>query len=203
MENLISYITSVLILTLIPGPGLIFLVIQGLTKGKKESLLTVLGLCSGCLVHTIIAAFGIAIIIKKYPFAYYLLKYLGILFLFYLAYSTYKSANDTHVSRTEPSKSGYISGLLISLLDPEIIMLYLTFMPQFIPAGTNKIALYMLLLGFIFAFTALVIFSCFAILSAQINHLFLENKKLMSGINKISAAILFLLAVIIFFMSQQ
>lgn len=59
MEQLWVYITSVVILTLIPGPDLVFLITQGLTKGRKEAVFTALGLSSGCLFHTTIAAFGV------------------------------------------------------------------------------------------------------------------------------------------------
>lgn len=48
MEQLWVYITSVVILTLIPGPDLVFLITQGLTKGRKEAVFTALGLSSGC-----------------------------------------------------------------------------------------------------------------------------------------------------------
>lgn len=62
MEQLGLYLTSVIILTLIPGPDLIFLITQGLTKGRKEAVFTALGLSSGCLFHTTLAAFGASII---------------------------------------------------------------------------------------------------------------------------------------------
>lgn len=66
MENLLLYIGSVIILTLLPGPDIIFVITQGLTKGKKEAIFTALGLGTGCIFHTTIASLGIALIMLIY-----------------------------------------------------------------------------------------------------------------------------------------
>lgn len=200
MGNLFFYITSVIIITLIPGPDLIFLITQGLTKGRKEAVFTALGLSSGCLFHTALAALGVAIIFKQSIIAFNILKILGIIYLFYLAIKAYKNADKFSLETTSnQAKSGFFKGILMNILNPKVILFYLAFIPQFVPKGTQKVGLYMLFLGLIFMAIAVIILTTVAVLSAKLNDILLKKPDLMVKINKISAFILLLLAIALAF----
>jgi len=202
MNNLGLYITSVVILTLIPGPDLIFLITQGLTKGKKEAIFTALGLSSGCLFHTTLAAFGVSIIFQKSEIAFNILKILGVIYLTYIAVKGYISAKDFKFSQDKQAKAGFTKGILMNMLNPKVILFYLAFLPQFVPAGTQNVCLYMFGLGLIFAAVAFILLPIIAIISAQLNKIFLSNNSLMIIINKLGAIIIFMLAVFLAFSSK-
>src|SRR5699024_5560770 len=90
-EQLIAFTFSAVLLTLAPGPDIIYVLVQSMSNGKKAGLVTSLGLVSGILVHTTLVAFGLAVFIKQSPVIYFIIKLLGSVYLFYLAYQTYKS----------------------------------------------------------------------------------------------------------------
>lgn len=199
MATLGLYIVSVIILTIIPGPDLIFLITQGLTKGRKEAVFTALGLSSGCLFHTTLAAFGVSIIFQQSAIAFNILKILGGLYLLYLSIKSYISAEKFSLPKNTEAKSGYLKGVLMNILNPKVILFYLAFLPQFVPAGTNKAWAYMMFLGLIFAFISLVILTTVAFISSALNNLLLKNNKVMVIINKIGAFVIFLLALFLAF----
>ncbi len=199
MATLGLYIVSVIILTIIPGPDLIFLITQGLTKGRKEAVFTALGLSSGCLFHTTLAAFGVSIIFQQSAIAFNILKILGVLYLLYLSIKSYISAEKFSLPKNTEAKSGYLKGVLMNILNPKVVLFYLAFLPQFVPAGTNKVWAYMMFLGLIFAFISLGILTTVAFISSVLNNLLLKNNKVMVIINKIGAFVIFLLALFLAF----
>jgi len=87
---ILSFLGASIILSLMPGPDNIFVLTESLTKGHRNGIAISLGLGFGVLVHTIAAATGLSIIIQKSAIAFCIIKYLGALYLFYLAYQAYK-----------------------------------------------------------------------------------------------------------------
>ena len=199
MEQLWVYITSVVILTLIPGPDLVFLITQGLIKGRKEAVFTALGLSSGCLFHTTIAAFGVSIIFQKSEIAFNILKIAGVFYLVYVAFKTWQTAKDFEFKTDTAAKAGFFKGVLMNILNPKVILFFLAFLPQFVPTNTSNVCLYMLILGLIFAAISMILLPIIAIISAEVNKIFLSNKKLMVIINKIGAVTIFALALFLAF----
>lgn len=204
MEQLGLYIISVIILTLLPGPDLIFLITQGLTKGRKEAVFTALGLSSGCLFHTTLAALGVSVIFQKSILAFNLLKIFGVFYLVYIAVKSFKTAENFSVPSDEvAAKSGFLKGIIMNVSNPKVILFYLAFLPQFVPSNTNNVSLYMMFLGLIFASTAVILLSVVAIVSATLNTILLSNKKMTVFINKLGACIIFGLALTLAFSSQN
>lgn len=203
-QNIPFYIMTVVLLALMPGPDIIFVITQGITKGKKEAIYTSLGLGSGCIVHAALASFGVSVIFQQSLIAFNILKYLGTLYLFYLAYKTYKSADKTSVLDADKSSvHGYKKGLLMNLLNPKVILFFLAFLPQFTPANVRHTGLYMFMLGLIFMFFSTCVFCIISVLSSLLNKVLVSNAKLMTKINKISAVILGILAIILLCASKE
>ena len=202
MEHLLFYITSVIIFTLIPGPDLIFLITQGLTKGRKEAVFTAFGLSFGCLFHTTLVSAGLAVVFKQSEIAFNILKVLGVIYLFYLALKAYINAENFSLSTDNSSGAGFLKGVLMNVLNPKVILFYLAFLPQFVSPDTDKIALHLMCLGLIFAVIALTVLTLVAILSSKLHQILLSNANLMIIINKISAFVLLILAIILAFASH-
>ncbi|MDO7611155.1 MAG: LysE family transporter, partial [Flavobacteriaceae bacterium] len=86
-QVLISFSVAVFFLAISPGPDNIFVAFQSLRFGFKSGLFVIMGLMSGCLVHTILGAFGAAVFLARFPFLLIVIKILGAVYLLYLAYS--------------------------------------------------------------------------------------------------------------------
>lgn len=202
-ETLPYYILTVALLALMPGPDIIFVITQGILRGKKEAVFTSLGLGTGCFIHSALASFGVSVIFQKSELAFNILKYFGAAYLFYLAYKAWKSAsNKLPAFREENFKKqqkSYLKGLMMNLLNPKVILFFLAFLPGFTPSGIRHTGLYMLFLGLIFMLISTGVFCLVSILSSFLNKVLIQNPKLMEKLNRLSALIIGALALILLF----
>ena len=173
-EQIIPFLTASILLTISPGPDIIYVLVQGMTNGKKYGIVTALGLVSGIIIHTSLVAFGISAIIKQSETLFLVIRLFGAGYLLYLAYRVYKSESDIKVGleNTDSRKdliSLYKRGFLMNVLNPKVAIFFLAFFPGFLwePAGNTVIQFY--ILGFLFMLQALLIFSTVAILAGKIS----------------------------------
>ena len=85
-STLLLFLTASVLLTLAPGPDILFLISQGITRGSKAGLATAMGLATGNLVHTLAAVLGISVIFRTSSLAFQGLKLAGVAYLRLLAY---------------------------------------------------------------------------------------------------------------------
>ncbi|WP_296637630.1 LysE family translocator [Polaribacter sp.] len=182
IETLLSFALATSILAISPGPDNIFVVTQSIVNGKKYGLATVFGLISGCLVHTTLLAFGVSLIIKQSETLFFIIKLFGAFYLLYLAYKVYRSDTAILLSneniKQKTTKQLFKQGFIMNVLNPKVSIFFLAFFPGFLFSETLSSVLQFYILGFIFMFVSLVIFSSFAILAGVISTNIKENAKI-------------------------
>lgn len=171
--QLIPFLTATILLTLAPGPDIMYVLVQGMANGKKMAIITAFGLVSGLLVHTTMVAFGISVIIKQSETIYFIIKLLGSGYLLYLAYKVYKSDPAIAFSAegvTQKSLFGlYRQGFVMNVLNPKVTIFFLALFPGFLwePEGNTVLQFY--ILGSVFMLQAFLIFMMVAILAGSIS----------------------------------
>ena len=90
-EIILSFIIATSLLALTPGPDNIYVLMQSIVNGRKYGIATVLGLMTGCLIHTSVVAFGASVLLKQNPTLFFIIKLFGAIYLLYLAYKVFKS----------------------------------------------------------------------------------------------------------------
>ncbi|MBT8302919.1 MAG: LysE family translocator [Bacteroidia bacterium] len=171
-EILISFAIATSALAVSPGPDNIYVLMQSIVNGRKYGLATVAGLISGCLVHTTLVAFGVSAIIKENEQLFFILKLLGALYLFYLAFKVYKSSNELTLSGNGIPKKTlgqlFKQGFIMNVLNPKVSIFFLAFFPGFLFSDDLSLVFQFYMLGFLFMAVSLVIFSMIAILAGFI-----------------------------------
>ena len=182
IAELIPFLTASILLTLSPGPDIIYVLVQGMTNGKKYGVVTTLGLVSGIIIHTSLVAFGISAVIKQSETLFLLIKILGAGYLFYLAWQVYKSAPNIDVQVPEAGQKSELAalfkrGFLMNVLNPKVAIFFLAFFPGFLwdPAGNTVMQFYVL--GLLFMLQAFIIFSTVAILAGKISKYLKKHPK--------------------------
>ncbi|WP_324721324.1 LysE family translocator [Salinimicrobium sp. HB62] len=172
--ELIPFLTASILLTLSPGPDIIYVLVQGMTNGKKHGIVTTLGLVSGIIIHTSLVAFGVSAVIKQSEALFLLIKILGAGYLFYLAWQVYRSDASIKIgAEISGSKKEMASlfkrGFLMNVLNPKVAIFFLAFFPGFLwePEGNTVVQFY--ILGSLFMLQAFLIFSTVAILAGKIS----------------------------------
>ncbi|MGH3661045.1 MAG: LysE family translocator [Micromonosporaceae bacterium] len=137
-----AFVVAVFLLSVAPGPDMLFIVTNAATGGRRAGLLSALGMSTGLAVHTVAAALGMGALIQAAPAALNVVRIAGALFLAYLAVSAWRASRaapqppptQTPTPR-RPSHKVYLMAILTNIANPKIILFYLAFVPQFISTG--------------------------------------------------------------------
>jgi len=170
------FVLSGILVNLTPGQDTLYTLGRSVAQGRKAGILSVLGICTGALIHTVAAAFGLSALLMASAMAYRVMKYAGAAYLVYLGVKMFLGASEFADPKTVPEDSSalsiYVQGMLTDLLNPNVILFFLAFLPQFVNPDMAYGALPFLLLGCTFITTGMawcLIVACFA--SAVSEHL--------------------------------
>ncbi|MDT0644698.1 LysE family translocator [Zunongwangia sp. F363] len=201
LEQLIPFLTASVLLTISPGPDIIYVLVRGMANGSKYGIIVVLGLVSGILVHTSLVAFGVSAIIKNSPVLFMLIKIFGALYLFFLAYQVFKSDSKIAFSTKGLQKKTLLSlfrqGFIMNVLNPKVTIYFLAFFPGFLwePSGNTVLQFY--ILGLLFMLQAFVIFSAVAMMAGKISGYLKKHPNSGSVLKWMQVVVFILIAVLI------
>jgi threonine/homoserine/homoserine lactone efflux protein len=165
-----GFVAAALVLLLIPGPGVLYIVARSLGQGQRAGLVSVLGLSAGALVHVAAATAGLSAILLTSATAFEVVKALGAGYLIYLGIRTIfaprsRAAGDDSTPRSLSRL--FAEGVLVSVLNPQIAVFFLAFLPQFVEPGRGPVPQQVLLLGLMYVALALITDSGYALLAAR------------------------------------
>ena len=189
--------TSIL-LTLAPGPDILYLLAKSLADGAKSGIVLACGLVSGIFFHTMLVMLGVAALIQSSPTTLTFLKYFGAAYLLYLAFGALKSSGEMKLGNAGVKvsyKALYRRGVLMNVLNPKVLLFFLAFLPQFVNVSDTSASLQIALLGLTFAIQGLIIFSLVAICAGRLREVILKNKNLGRVFGIIEGAVLSLIAI--------
>lgn len=148
-----AYLVAAVVLGLTPGPDMTLFLSKTVTQSRTAGLAAFGGASTGLVIHSVLVAAGLSVVLAASATAFTILKVVGALYLAYLAYDAIARGSALSLDRDGPSEgsgSVYLKGLLVNLLNPKIIVFFVTFLPQFVspvdPQGAKKL----LFLGFAF-----------------------------------------------------
>lgn len=169
-EILLSFIGASMLLTIMPGPDIIYVLVQSMTNGKKYGIATSLGLVSGITIHTTLVAFGVSALIKQSENIFFAIKLFGAIYLLYLAYLTFKSDEELVLNEKAERKSLlklFKQGFIMNVLNPKVSIFFLAFFPGFLYSDSQSNVVQFYVLGGLFMLQALLIFSIVSLLSGN------------------------------------
>jgi threonine/homoserine/homoserine lactone efflux protein len=182
METLLSFILAVSILAISPGPDNIFVLMQSVVHGKKYGLATIIGLMTGCIVHTTFVAVGISAIIKENNTIFLVIKILGAVYLLYLAYKVITGGSEISMSTEKIDKKTpfqlFKIGFIMNVLNPKVTLFFLALFPGFLFSEILPISLQFYILGALFILVSFVVFSLIAILGGTISEKIKTSKNI-------------------------
>ena len=194
-------LTSAL-LTLAPGPDVMYLLAKSLSDGAKSGVALAGGLSSGVVFHTGLVIFGVAALIQSSPAALSALKYGGAVYLLYLAWGAFRDKSELRIGSTDAAKnllSLYRRGVLMNVLNPKVLLFFLAFLPQFVSTENGNAGKQIALLGFLFAVQAFLIFSAVAVCAGRLRRIILRKKGIGRALNIAQGVVLLGIALLLLF----
>lgn len=177
-------VTSIAVI-LMPGPAMLFVISNGLTRGLKASIAAAFGTTAGVSFHLLCAAFGLAIILKTSVIAFAIVKFAGATYLIYLAIKTLLSKEEIISHHSENEKTGnsiFWQGIFINILNPKLSIFFLAFLPQFIDLQIASATSQTLILGTIFMAMTIIIFMCYGMFSSLLRQKVLNSPGILKAI---------------------
>lgn len=181
IDILMTFFLTSLLLTISPGPDIIYVISQSVSKGIKPALMTSFGLTSGLLIHTFFVTFGLSLIISENEYILNLIKLLGVMYFSYLIALTFINRNKKKkLIIGNKSKNQFFKGLIMNILNPKVSLFFIAFFPSFLFHNDLNNEIQFLILGFIFWLQATFVFLFVSFMSSNLNsisnkHSFFSN----------------------------
>jgi threonine/homoserine/homoserine lactone efflux protein len=190
--TLLLFAGAAMALLVVPGPSVVYIVTRGIHQGRAAALVSVLGVTTATLVHTVFAAAGLSAILASSALAFSIVKYAGSAYLVYLALRTWRDRSDERLDRLRPAadlRRVYAEGFLVNLLNPKTALFILALLPQFVDPSRGAAGLQILLLGGLLASLGLISDGTYALASGSIGS-WLRRRRSIAGIQRrVSATI--------------
>jgi threonine/homoserine/homoserine lactone efflux protein len=172
MSALLSpeFLLTSLIVVLIPGTGVVYTLGLALGHGRRAGIIASVGCTLGIVPHLLAAVFGLSALLNASALAFQALKYAGVAYLLYMAWSLWREASPLDLSAGEqPRESAariVLRGVLLNLLNPKLTAFFFAFLPQFVPTDAVSPTAVTLALAAVFMAMTLVVFVAYALAAA-------------------------------------
>ena len=186
----VEFLLTSLVVVATPGTGVVYTLAAGLSRGARASVVAALGCTLGIVPHMAAAITGIAALLHTSAVAFGALKYLGVAYLLYLAWSTLRDkgalAVDDQAGPTSARKT-ITTAVLINILNPKLTIFFFAFLPQFVSPGEPHSFLHMLGLSAVFMLITFVIFAIYGVFAAAVREQVVSRPRVMTWMRRVFA----------------
>lgn len=175
MPDIALFLVAAALLTIAPGPDIIYVLTRGITQGRKAGWAAALGFATGVVFHTALAALGIAALIRSSELAFTLVRYAGAAYLIYIGIRAVMSKSSFALQGDGDKRALnvalwtiYKQSVIGNALNPKVTLFFLSFLPQFVNFKSGNVEMQMVLLGVIFMVQTVLIFGAVALFSGFI-----------------------------------
>ena len=193
----LQFFLTALVVVLIPGTGVVYTLAMGLGQGRLAAFWAALGCTFGIVPHLLAAICGLAAVMHSSALLFQTIKFAGVAYLLYLAFSALKSGGPINIAPEKSAKSGLkiaIRGALINILNPKLSIFFLALLPPFLSGNPDLATYEMGVLGLFFMALTFAIFCLYGIFAASARHWILHSKTAMAWLNRCFAGFFVLLA---------
>jgi threonine/homoserine/homoserine lactone efflux protein len=165
-----EFLLTTLVVVATPGTGVLYTLAAGLARGARASVVAAFGCTLGIVPHMLAAITGLAALLHTSAGAFQTLKYLGVAYLLFMAWSTLTDRGPLTVDESAPpsSRKVIVSGVLINLLNPKLTIFFFAFLPQFVSTDEPHASLRMVELSTVFMLVTFVIFAIYGVFAAAV-----------------------------------
>ena len=187
----IEFLVTSIIVILLPGTGVLYTLSVGLGQGIRPSIVAAFGCTLGIVPHILASIIGLAAVLHTSALAFQILKYLGVAYLFYMAWMIMREDGALQVSERRmktPYARVILNGILLNVLNPKLTLFFLAFLPQFVPAATGNPTLTMLWLSAVFMVLTFLVFVGYGAFAAAARNQIISRPKVLLWFRRSFAA---------------
>lgn len=190
----LAFAVAAFVLTITPGPDMIFFLGKAISQSRAAGFAAVAGASLGTVVHTVMVAVGLSALLAASVTAFTVLKVVGALYLLWLAVEALRGGSaftlDVKKVRTDGLSKVFVKAVGINLLNPKIIVFFVTFLPQFVSATDPNVFGKLMFLGIMFPVIAFPIVAPMILFADRIAAGLRASPRLARAIDYIFAGVL-------------
>ncbi len=182
-----EFLLTSLIVVATPGTGVLYTMAAGLGRGGRASIVAAIGCTLGTVPHMLAAITGLAALLHTSALAFQVLKYAGVAYLLYMAWSTLRETGALNVEWDSAPRSAtrvIVSGILINILNPKLTIFFFAFLPQFVSADDPNGLWRMLGLSGVFMALTLVVFVVYGVFAAAVRAHVISKPRVMTWMRR-------------------
>lgn len=186
-----EFVLTSLMIIVSPGIGVIYTIAAGLSGGLRASMVAALGCTLGIVPHVLVAISGLAVVLHTSAMAFQLLKYVGVVYLIYMAMAMLRARGalrfeDAPVERS--NKGVILSAVLINLLNPKLSIFFFAFLPQFVRVDTAMPMSQMLWLSAVFMLMSQLVFMLYGACAVSVRRYVITNERVQVWMRRLFGA---------------
>jgi threonine/homoserine/homoserine lactone efflux protein len=190
-----EFLVTSLVVVLIPGTGVLYTLSSSIGGGRRRGLFAAIGCTLGIVPHLMAAMLGLSGIMQAGSAVFEVVRWAGVCYLVFVGISMIRDAGELSLDdvNTGPDPMGPVvwRGILLNLLNPKLTLFFFAFLPQFLDASPGLFDVRLILLGGVFMFMTLAVFTVYALASAAARDLLLGAPVARQWIERTLGAFLF------------
>jgi threonine/homoserine/homoserine lactone efflux protein len=187
----LDFLLTSLIVVVSPGTGVLYTLAAGLSRGSRASAVAAFGCTLGIVPHMAAAIMGLAALLHASALAFQTLKYLGVAYLLYMAWSALREGGSLRVEgdlRPRRAAEVIVEAILINLLNPKLSIFFFAFLPQFVSTGEPAPLARMLELSVVFMLMTLAVFVVYGLFAASLRRHVISRPRILTWMRRGFAA---------------
>lgn len=195
-----AFLVAAMLLTITPGPDLMFVLVTGIRGGPRVGIVAVLGVAAGLVVHTVAAVLGLSALFSALPPLYAALRWCGAAYLVYLAVSAFRdravlpspaTPADGSAASVPPPRQwrAFRQAVVTNVLNPKVILFNVAFLPQFVNPSMGHVGVQFLVLGLTFIGLGLVVDGSVALAAGRVGSVLQRSRRFTRALNVVSGTV--------------
>jgi threonine/homoserine/homoserine lactone efflux protein len=184
----IEFLLTSLVIVITPGTGVLYTLAAGLARGGRASVVAAVGCTLGIVPHMAAAVTGLAALLHASAMAFQVIKYAGVAYLLYMAWSTLRERGALSVeeeAEARPAAKVIASGILINILNPKLSIFFFAFLPQFVSTAEPGALGHMLELSGVFMLLTFVVFAGYGLFAAAVRNHVISRPKVLTWMRRV------------------
>jgi threonine/homoserine/homoserine lactone efflux protein len=187
----VQFLVTAFVVVIAPGTGVVYTLAIGLGRGRAASAWAALGCTFGIVPHLLAATLGLAAVLHTSAVAFNVVKFAGVAYLLWLAWSALASGGAMRVEPKRRAEPGWMTarrGALINILNPKLSIFFLSLMTPFLSGNPATVTQETLLLGGVFMAMTFAVFVLYGLFAATARDWLLASERAMRWLNRGFAA---------------
>jgi threonine/homoserine/homoserine lactone efflux protein len=194
----IVFCATVLPLIFTPGPDVIYITTRGIAQGRQAALISMLGVCTGYFVHTLLAVLGLTIVVYTSETLFSIVRYAGAAYLLYLGIKAIRSRSQIEFKADKTligKRRMFLTGVATSIMNPKGILLFFAYFPQFVVPEAGNVTGQLFVIGMLFTVMCGLVYGMYGLFSGAIGERFSTTPRIADLMKWLTGSVLIALGI--------